>query len=82
MKVLVVVSLTLPLHFAHCQAHYLISLAAFHCDISLSELKANLERHTGSEICDGKKSNQMISPYLKYGQKRCCFFWMESAKHL
>lgn len=62
MKVLQLVSLTLPLHFAHCQAHYLISLAALHYDISLSELKANLQRHTASENCDEKvKSNDINS---------------------
>ncbi len=52
--------MSLPLPFAHCQTHYLISLAALHSDRSLSELKANLQRHTASENCDEKaKSNDV-----------------------
>lgn len=55
------VSLSLPLHFLYSQAHYLISPAALHYDRSLSELKANLQRHTASENCDEKvKSNNFL----------------------
>lgn len=71
-KVLLLEPLSLPLHFAHCQAHYLISLATLHYDRILSELKANLRRHTALENCDEKKKpNQKIS-VQKYGQ-RCCW---------
>lgn len=69
-KVLLLEPLSLPLHFAHCQAHYFISLAALHYDRILSELKANLQKHAASENCDEKTPNQKIS-VQKYGQRYC-----------
>lgn len=51
---------SLPLHFAQCQAHYFISLVVLHYDRSISELKANLQRHIASQNCDEKsKSNDI-----------------------
>lgn len=53
--------LPLPLHFAYCQTHYLISLITFHHDRSLSELKANLQRHAALENCGWKSQIKRYS---------------------
>lgn len=66
MKVLLPAPVSLLFHFTHCQAYYLISLASLHYDISLSKLKANLQRHTTSE--NSQKSNQALA-FLKCGQR-------------
>lgn len=62
-KVLLLEPLSLPLHFAHCQAHYLISLATLHYDRILTELKANLQWHAALENCDEKKKKSQIKRY-------------------
>lgn len=51
----------ITLHFANYQAHYLISLAAVLYDKSLSGLKANLQQHTASEICDEQVESNNVN---------------------